>query len=86
MINVSILKQVLYERVSENLVIENLLENCKLGLENSCATHKPRFLILGLASRLICFQRLSVPNVATQQCSWWNNWYTRGLSVPVLSY
>ena len=41
MINVSILKQVLYERVSENLVIENLLENCKLGLENSCAPHKP---------------------------------------------
>ncbi len=35
---------------------------------------------------LRCFQRLSLPNVANQQCSWWNNWHTRGSSVPVLSY
>src|ERR1700709_290839 len=35
---------------------------------------------------LRCFQRLSQPNVANQQCSWWNNWHTRGSSVPVLSY
>ncbi len=41
---------------------------------------------------LICFQRLSrptkvgTPHVATQQCPWWNNWYTRGVSFPVLSY
>ncbi len=35
---------------------------------------------------LICFQRLSVPNVATQRCHWRDNWYTRGLSIPVLSY
>ena len=27
---------------------------------------------------LRCFQRLSLPNVANQQCSWWNNWHTRG--------
>ena len=35
---------------------------------------------------LRCFQRLSLPNVANQQCSWRNNWHTRGTSVPVLSY
>src|SRR3989304_3010049 len=35
---------------------------------------------------LICFQRLSFPNIATQRCSWRNNWHTRGSSVPVLSY
>jgi len=34
---------------------------------------------------LICFQRLSRPNVATQQCSWRNSWYTRGSFFPVLS-
>jgi hypothetical protein len=28
-------------------------------------------LILKLVSRLICFQRLSIPNVATRQCSRW---------------
>ena len=27
---------------------------------------------------LRCFQRLSLPNVANQPCSWWNNWHTRG--------
>ena len=35
---------------------------------------------------LRCFQRLSRPNVATQLCPWQNNWCTRGLSIPVLSY
>ena len=35
---------------------------------------------------LRCFQRLSQPNVANQQCSWRNNWHTRGSSIPVLSY
>ena len=28
-------------------------------------------LILRLVSRLICFQRLSIPNIATRQCSRW---------------
>ena len=27
---------------------------------------------------LRCFQRLSRPYIATQRCSWRNNWYTRG--------
>ena len=35
---------------------------------------------------LRCFQRLSRPYVATQLCSWQNNWCTRGTSIPVLSY
>ncbi len=35
---------------------------------------------------LRCFQRLSLPHLATQRCSWRNNWYTRGASIPVLSY
>ena len=33
-----------------------------------------------------CLQRLSHPHVATQLCSWRNNWCTRGASNPVLSY
>ena len=35
---------------------------------------------------LRCFQRLSLPYLATQRCSWQNNWYTRGTSNSVLSY
>jgi hypothetical protein len=35
---------------------------------------------------LRCFQRLSRPYLATQRCSWRNNWYTSGTSIPVLSY
>ena len=35
---------------------------------------------------LRCFQRLSRPYIATQRCSWRNNWYTSGMSIPVLSY
>jgi len=29
---------------------------------------------LGIGFALICFQRLSFPNLATQLCSWRNNW------------
>ena len=45
---------------------------------------KKSHLVVGFA--LICFQRLSLPNVATQQCHWRDNWCTRGSSNPVLSY
>ena len=31
-------------------------------------------------------QRLSFPYIATQQCTWRHNWYTRGMSNTVLSY
>lgn len=41
---------------------------------------------LGEGFALICIQRLSRPNFATQRCSWWNNWITRGSSISVLSY
>ena len=35
---------------------------------------------------LRCFQRLSLPHMATLQCRWRDNRYTRGASIPVLSY
>ena len=35
---------------------------------------------------LRCFQRLSLPHVATQHCTERHNWYTRGVSNPILSY
>ena len=35
---------------------------------------------------LRCFQRLSRPDLATRHCHWHDNRYTRGRSVPVLSY
>jgi len=41
---------------------------------------------LGIGFTLICFQCLSNNNVATQRCSWRNNWYTRGCLLLILSY
>ena len=35
---------------------------------------------------LRCLQRLSLPNLATLPCRWYDNRYTRGSSIPVLSY
>ena len=35
---------------------------------------------------LRCFQRLSLPFIATLQCRWRDNSSTRGTSTPVLSY
>ncbi len=35
---------------------------------------------------LRCFQRLSRPHIATRRCGWRHNRYTRGASIPVLSY
>ena len=35
---------------------------------------------------LRCFQRLSLPHLATRQCHWRDNRCTRGASTPVLSY
>ena len=35
---------------------------------------------------LRCFQRLSLPNIATRLCRWHDNRYTSGSSIPVLSY
>ena len=41
---------------------------------------------LGVCFALRGFQRLSLPNIATRQCPWQNNRYTRGSFAPVLSY
>ena len=41
---------------------------------------------LGVGFTLRCFQRLSLPDVATQRYAWRHNWYTIGPSTPVLSY
>ena len=41
---------------------------------------------LGIGFTLRCFQRLSVPDIATQPCPKRDNWYTRGPSFPILSY
>jgi len=41
---------------------------------------------LGECFTLICIQRLSQPNFATQPCHWHDSWNTRGSSIPVLSY
>ena len=46
--------------------------------------HGRPYLEVGFPLR--CFQRLSRPNIAIQPCPWRDNWYTRGSSVPVLSY
>ena len=35
---------------------------------------------------LRCIQRLSRPHIATRRCRWRDNRYTRGASIPVLSY
>src|SRR5213078_2672235 len=35
---------------------------------------------------LRCLQRLSRPHLATRRCGWRHNRYTRGASLPVLSY
>ena len=35
---------------------------------------------------LRCLQRLSRPDLATRPCTWQCNRYTRGQSIPVLSY
>ena len=57
---------------------------------NVVVSHEPypkgRRSSLAAGFALRCFQRLSRPYVATQRCSWQNNWYTRGMSIPVLSY
>jgi hypothetical protein len=41
---------------------------------------------LGVGFPLRCFQRLSVPDLATRQCHWRDSRQTRGQFIPVLSY
>jgi len=46
----------------------------------TCNTH------LEVGFPLRCFQRLSLPYLATQLCTERCNWHTRGTSIPILSY
>ena len=41
---------------------------------------------LGMGFVLRCFQRLSLPHIATRLCHWRDNRITRGASTSVLSY
>ena len=62
------------------------------GLSNTCSTcGLQRFKTvrnpnLGAGFPLRCFQRLSLPHIATLLCRWRDNRFTRGVSIPVLSY
>jgi hypothetical protein len=47
---------------------------------------RPGRIHLGGGFPLRCVQRLSRPDLATRRCRWHDNRYTRGQSVPVLSY
>ncbi|PJA63884.1 MAG: hypothetical protein CO160_01565 [Candidatus Portnoybacteria bacterium CG_4_9_14_3_um_filter_43_11] len=49
-------------------------------------SHQSKILHLGESFALRCFQRLSLPNLATQQCPGRDNWQTRGLFIRILSY
>ena len=43
-------------------------------------------LLLQVGFTLRCLQRLSLPHFASQLCRWHDNCFTRGASIPVLSY
>jgi hypothetical protein len=47
---------------------------------------RPGRIHLGQGFPLRCVQRFSRPGMATRRCIWQHNRYTRGQSVPVLSY
>ena len=46
----------------------------------------PGISYLEASFTLRCFQRLSLPHLATRRCDWRHNRSTRGTSTPVLSY
>ena len=63
------------------------------GLSNTCSTCGLRTLRgasrnpnLGAGFPLRCFQRLSLPHIATLLCRWRDNRCTVGAFIPVLSY
>ena len=53
------------------------------SLQGSCDPGRSH-LVEGFTLR--CLQRFSLPDVATRRCRWRDNRYTRGPSIPVLSY
>ena len=61
------------------------------GPSKESHAHSTRALILGRSDlgagfTLRCIQRLSMLNIATERYGWRHNSYTRGQSIPVLSY
>lgn len=65
------------------LYTSGLSTQCSAGGLNPQRGGKPH---LETCFPLRCVQRLSLPNVANQPCTWRYNWHTRGSSIPVLSY
>ena len=54
---------------------------------NVVISHGPQTIpYLGVGFPLRCFQRLSVPDIATEQCRWYDSSQTRGQFISVLSY
>ncbi len=54
---------------------------------NVVISHGPQTIpYLGVGFPLRCFQRLSVPDIATGQCRWYDSPQTRGQFISVLSY
>ncbi len=56
------------------------------GLQGAFRVLRPGRPNLEVGFPLRCFQRLSIPDVATRRCGWCHNRNTRGQSNPVLSY
>ena len=56
------------------------------GLRGAFRVLRPGRPNLEVGFPLRCFQRLSIPDVATRRCGWCHNRNTRGQSNPVLSY
>jgi len=56
------------------------------GLHGVFRVLRPGRPNLQLGFPLRCFQRLSIPDIATGQCLWRDNPHTSGPSIPVLSY
>ena len=54
--------------------------------EGSLGALRPGMPCLEAGFPLRCFQRLSVPYIATRLCPWQDNRHTRGTSNQVLSY
>ena len=82
------------DKPHEQLVLVSLTHYC--ASTSSLSTSWSRTTLQGASSSgksyleasfpLRCFQRLSLPHLATRQCHWRDNRYTRGSSTPVLSY
>ena len=81
--------------INENDQADRIISTCKLHSLLSFHT-KPINVVVFHDSQgkssfeagfpLRCFQRLSIPYIATLQCGWRHNRSTRGMSIPVLSY